>query len=175
MPLLEKGVMKMTKYLLLLSCALSLASGAVAQTKTSGSIDCQKADPMHVIQIPDRPGFSYAISQSKCTWTKSMTLAGIEGKEFVNTGFSETTGASTRTTGIGVTNYGADKVYSRSTGTFDQKTLTYSGKWTFIDGTGKLRGIKGSGTYACKAKSAEPGAGYTCESEGEYTLPATKK
>ena len=165
----------MKTHLLLFSCALAIASSSFAQTKTAGSIDCDKADPMHVIQIPDRPGFSYAISQSKCTWTKSMTLAGIEGKEFVNTGFSETTGSSTRTTGIGVTNYGADRVYSRSTGTLDPKTLTYSGKWTFIDGTGKLRGIKGSGTYTCKAKSAEPVAGYTCESEGEYTLPAAKK
>jgi hypothetical protein len=148
---------------------------AVAQTKASGTLDCDKADPMHVIQIPDREGFSYAISQNKCTWTKPMTIAGIDGKEFINTAFSETAGASIRTTATGATNYGTDRVYSRSTGTLDQKTLTYSGKWTFISGTGKLRGIKGAGTYTCKAKGADPGAGYTCESEGEYTLPAAKK
>jgi hypothetical protein len=53
--------------------------------------------------------------------------------------------------------------------------LTASGKWIVTGGTGKLRGIKGGGTYTCKIKSAEPGAGYACNVEGEYTLPAAKK
>lgn len=167
----------MTRYLLLLSCAVALVltSSAVAQTKASGSLDCDKSDPLHVIQIPDREGSSYAIGQNKCIWTKSMTIAGIDAKEFVNTGFTETMGTSIHTTSLGVSHYAGDKVYSRGTGTLDPKTNTYAGKWTFISGTGKLRGIKGSGTYTCKAKSADPGAGYTCESEGEYTLPAAKK
>ncbi len=165
----------MKKHLLVFCCTLAIASTAVAQTKASGSIDCDKGDPMHVIQIPDRAGFSYTITQNKCIWTKPMTIAGIDGKEFVNTVFSEAAGVSTRTTATGVTYYGTDKVYTRSTGTIDQKTQTYSGKWTFISGTGKMRGIKGIGTATCKTKSADPGAGYTCESEGEYTLPAAKK
>jgi len=166
----------MTRYLLLFSCALAIASSVVAQTKISGSIDCDKADPMHVIPIPDREGFSYLIGQNKCTWTKPMTLEGLESKDFVNTVFHEIMGASICTTAIGATHYSnGDKMYSRSTGTSDLKAMTASGKWTFINGNGKLRGIKGGGTWTCKMKSAETGAGYTCEVEGEYTLPAAKK
>lgn len=166
----------MKKHLLLFSCVLALASSAVAQTKISGSLDCDKANPMHAIQIPDREGFSYAIGQSKCTWTKAMTIEGVEGKEFVNTGFNEVMGTSVRTISIQVAHYGSgDKAISRSTGTIDPKALISTGKWTFTSGTGKLRGIKGAGTYTCKMKSAEPDAGYTCDSKGEYTLPAAKK
>ncbi len=85
-------------------------------------------------------------------------------------------GSTIRITATGVTHYvNGDRGYTRSVGTRNQKTLTSSGKWTYVFGTGKLLGIKGSGTYTCKMKSAEPDAGYTCESEGEYTLPTAKK
>jgi len=93
-----------------------------------------------------------------------------------DTRFIEVTGASARTTAAGVTRYdNGDKLYTRSMGHTDLKALTSSGKWTVTGATGKLRGIKGGGTYTCKMKSAEPGAGYTCDVEGEYTLPAGKK
>jgi hypothetical protein len=166
----------MTRYLLLFSCALAIASSAFAQTKISGSMDCEKADPMHAIQIPDREGFTYAIAQFKCTWTKGFAIEGLQSKDYINTVLSEVMGTSARITATGVTHFtNGDRLYGRTTGTRDQKTLTSSGKWTYILGTGKLRGIKGDGTYTCKRKSAEPDAGYTCESEGEYTLPAAKK
>jgi hypothetical protein len=166
----------MKKHLLLFSCALALASSAVAQTKITWSIDCDKANPLHVIQIPDREGLTFEISQNKCTMTKPMTIEGLEAKELVNTSFAERMGASIRTTTINVTYFvNRDKLYGRSTGTVDQKALTGSGKLIFTSGTGKLRGIKGNGTYTCKGKGSESGAGYTCESEGEYTMPAAKK
>ena len=94
-----------------------------------------------------------------------------------HTVFSEVMGpTNVRITAIGHTRYvSGDGVFSRSVGTRDQKAMTSSGKWTFVLGTGKLRGIKGGGTYLCKMKSADPDTGYTCESEGEYTLPAAKK
>jgi hypothetical protein len=167
----------MKNHLLLLSCiaVLVLASCAVAQTKASGTIDCDKSSPMHVIQIPDRADSSISIGQNKCIWTKSFTIEGVDSKEFISAGFNEVMGATIHTTSIGVTHYGNDRVFSRATGALDPKTSTYTGKWTFTSGTGKMRGIKGSGTYTCKGKSTEPGAGYICESEGEYTMPAAKK
>jgi hypothetical protein len=85
-------------------------------------------------------------------------------------------GDSIHSTSIGVTYFAnGDKTYQRSTGTADQKAQANSGKSTFISGTGKLRGIKGSVTFTCKSKGSESGAGYTCQGEGEYTLPAAKK
>lgn len=166
----------MTRCFLLFASALALTLSAFAQTKASGSLDCDKSDPRHVIPIPDHKGYAYVIGQSKCTWTKPIAIEGLEAKEFVNTVFNEVMGASVRMTGSGVTTYGSgDKGYTHSSGTSDVKAMTSSGKWTFSGGTGKLRGIKGGGTYTCKMKSDEPGSAYTCDVEGAYTLPAPKK
>jgi hypothetical protein len=166
----------MTRYLLLFSCAFAIASSAVAQTKISGSLDCDKADPIHSIQVPDRNGFSFVIAQYKCTWTKPLVIEGLESKNNVDVEFYEITGNSLRYLSTAVTYYSnGDKVFSRGTGTTDQKSLDSSGKWTYTGGTGKLRGIKGGGTAICKSKSSESDAGYTCEIESEHTLPAAKK
>jgi hypothetical protein len=164
----------MTRYLLLFSCAFALASSAVAQTRIAGSLDCGRADPMHVIQIPDREGFSYVIAQYKCTW--DVPMEGLKTSDYVNIVFSEVMGTSVRTTSTGIARYtNGDRLYSHNTGTRDIKALTSSGKWTYTLGTGKLSGIKGDGTYTCKRKSAEPDAGFICKSEGEYLLPGPKK
>jgi hypothetical protein len=166
----------MTRYLVLFSCALALASSAVAQTKTSGSLDCDRADPIYTIQIPERTGFSYVIAQYKCTWTKPFVIEGLQSKNNVEVDFSEVMGTSVRVTGTAVTYYSnADRVHSRGTAILDQKAMTSSSKWTYLFGTGKLRGIKGGGTSTCKAKGAEPSTGFICDLEGEYTLPAAKK
>jgi hypothetical protein len=166
----------MKKYLLVLFCALAASSIAVAQTKLSRSIDCEKASQVYVIQIPGQEGFAYEINQNKCKFAKPFAMEGLEAKELVNTTFTERMGASIHTTSIGVTYFAnGDKLYQRSTGTSDQKTQTGSGNFTLISGTGKLRGIKGSAAFQCKSKGSESGAGYTCQGEGEYTLPAAKK
>ena len=162
--------------ILLFACVFVPASSAVAQNKVSGVIDCDKADPMHSIPVPDRQGYSFVISQHKCTYTKSIAIEGLEAKEFVNSVFNEVMGASIRTTASGITTYSnGDKGYTRSAGTGDAKAMTRSGKWTFSGGTGKLSGMKGGGTYTCKMKSSEPGVGYTCNIEGEATPLPPKK
>jgi len=162
--------------ILLIACVFVPASNAVAQNKVSGTIDCDKGDPMHAIPIPDRQGYSFVISQHKCTYTKPIAIEGLEAKEFVNTVFNEVMGASIRTTASGITTYSnGDKGYTRSAGTGDAKAMTRSGKWTFSGGTGKLSGMKGGGTYTCKMKSSEPGVGYTCNIEGEATPLPPKK
>jgi hypothetical protein len=166
----------MKRLLLFVACAVALASSAVAQTKITGSIDCGKGDPSYTIPIPDREGFAFVMDQNKCTWPKSGPVEGLQPKELVNTRFIEVTGASSQTTAAGVTRYdNGDKLYTRSTGPGKLKELTSSGKWTIVGGTGKLAGIKGGGTYTCTLKSADPGAGYTCDVVGEYTVPAPKK
>jgi hypothetical protein len=48
-----------------------------------------------------------------------------------------------------------DKSYLRTQGTFttrDQKFESGEGTWNFTGGTGKLKGIKGKGTYKCKPR-----------------------
>jgi hypothetical protein len=43
-----------------------------------------------------------------------------------------------------------------------------NGMWSFTGGTGKMKGVKGKGSY--KGKGAPDGSA-TCEVEGEYELP----
>ncbi len=165
----------MRSRLLLFACASAVASSAVAQTKIAGSIDCDKSEPRHAIPVPDRQGFALIIGQNKCTWTKPVAIKGAQTKDFTNTGFSEVMGPSAHTTGLGVSTYDSgDKTFTRATGSVDGKAGTNIGKWMFVGGTGKLSGIKGGGTFVCKLKGPEPGAGYTCDVKGSYTLPAAK-
>jgi len=166
----------MAKCLLLFACILALSMSAAAQTKLVAVIDCDKSEPQYTIQVPDREGFSYQIYQNKCTWTKGSALEGIESKDVVNVCFNDARGAAVRLAHTQVTHYtNGDKVFAAGTGNYNSKTFVSSGKWSYTGGTGKFRGLKGGGTYMCKSKSADANAGYTCDVEGEYTLPAAKK
>ncbi len=168
--------MRIMRPCLFVVCLLALASTALAQSKISGSLDCDKADPMYQIPIPGREGVAFVMSQTKCAWPTHSPVEGLEAKELINTNFLEVAGASARSTAAGVTVYdNGDKLFTRSTGVNDLKALTASGKWTIGGGTGKLSGLKGGGSYTCKMKSAEPNSGYTCTITGEYTLPPPKK
>jgi|ERR1700693_991119 hypothetical protein len=64
---------------------LLLATIAVAQTKISGTSTCGKPDQQQKIDVGDKPGHAFTISQGKCNWTKPMDLAGIQTKEDVVT------------------------------------------------------------------------------------------
>jgi hypothetical protein len=166
----------MKRNLLLLICFLALATCLSAQTKITGTLDCDKADPMHTIQVPDQNGFSYAIAQYKCTWPKPLVIDGLHSTKNTDVEFYEITDKSQRFLSTAITYYdNGDKVFSRGTGLIPLKSLNSSGKWTYTGGTGKFKGIKGGGTSECKSKSSESTAGYTCEIVSEHTLPAAKK
>ena len=168
--------MRILRLFLLVVCALALASNALAQTKISGTLNCNKAELSYAIPIPGLEGYAFSMNQNKCTWSRGFWIQGLQPTEFINTPFIDIEGASGQITAKGVNRYdNGDKTYSRSTGISDLKASTSSGKWTYTGGTGRLSGIKGGGTYTCKMESAEVGAGYTCEVVGEYTLPAAKK
>ena len=168
--------MRTMRLFLLVMCALAIASSALAQTKISGTLDCNKAELSYAIPIPDLDNYAFSMNQNKCTWSSGFSIQGLQPTEFINTPFNEIEGASGQVTAKGVNRYdNGDKTYSRSTGISDLKALTSSGKWTYTGGTGTLSGIKGKGTYTCKMKSAEVGAGYTCEVTGEFTLPPAAK
>ena len=153
---------------------VALAAAAVAQTKISGTSQCAKPDPQHMIQVGDHPNHAYAISQSKCTWTKPYEVGGTQAKDDVVTAFDEINGDKSRNHGlVSNTMANGDKAHVSFQGTAtlkDGAPQTSEGKWRFTSGTGKLKGIKGSGTY--KGKGSPDGV--TFEIEGEYTLPSPK-
>lgn len=151
---------------------LALASLATAQTKISGTVQCAKADEEHVLDVGDRPHHSLMISKGKCSWKKPMEIAGTQTKEDIGTGFDEIRGSRSNGHGYVVgTLANGDKMYVRTQGAAslkDNVMESAEGTWSFTGGTGKLKGIKGKGTY--KGKAAPDGSA-TYEVEGEYELP----
>lgn len=157
-----------------LSCitAMALAAAAGAQTKNSGTIQCGKANPQHMIEVGDKPNHTMGISKATCTWTKPMETAGLKSKDGYDVFADDTTGGKFSGHGIHVSTMdNGDKIYVRFQGGGTMKdgvTQTDSGTWSYTGGTGKLKGIKGHGTY--KGKGSADGS-VTYEVEGDYQLP----
>jgi hypothetical protein len=149
-----------------LVCLVGATAGA--QTKISGSIQCSKPDPQHMIPVGDRPDHSLGVEQSKCTWTKPMEIEGAKSKDGMSTATDDISGNSVRTRGFHVSTMDSgDKffVWYQGSGQLKDGALQSSkGKWGFTGGSGKLKGIKGNGTYACTLS----GDGISCDVEGEY-------
>jgi hypothetical protein len=163
------------KLRILLTCVLvcAVGSAASAQTKTSGTINCAKPDPAYSIEVGDRTGHSLALSKTACTWTKPMEIAGSQTKDGYDVASADANGMKARGTGYHVSNMSnGDKIFVRFSGTDtmtkDGKPESSAGTWSYTGGTGKLKGIKGKGTY--KGKGNADGS-ITFEVEGEYELP----
>jgi hypothetical protein len=160
------------KTILLFLLALTLAVTAWAQTKISGTLQCGKSDPSYAIPVGDRPGHAFAIGKTKCIWTTAPEVAGTQAKDHEYTLFVEVSGARGRYRSAAVgTMASGDKYYASTQGTTTVKegvTQTTEGAWSYTGGTGKLKGIKGKGTY--KGKAGADGT-MTIEMEGEYQLP----
>ncbi len=151
---------------------LPLATLAAAQTKISGTAQCGKSDQEHALEVGDHPHHSFVIAQGKCTWTKPLEIAGIQSKEDIGTSFDEVRGNTSRGHGYVLNTWtNGDKSYVRIHGTLalkDGVPQSAEGNWSFTGGTGKLKGLKGKGTY--KGTAGSDGS-MTYEVEGEYELP----
>ena len=152
--------------------AVALAAAAGAQTKTSGTVQCGKQDPQHAIEVGDKPGHMMGLGKSTCTWSTGMEIAGAKTKDGYSVAFSDSTGNKSSGHGIHVSTMdNGDKIYVKFQGSStlkDGALQTDSGTWSYTGGTGKLKGIKGKGTYKGKG-NADGGATY--EIEGDYQLP----
>jgi nitrous oxidase accessory protein NosD len=161
-----------TKVLLLLM-ALSMAASASAQTKLTGKVHCAKPNPDYSIEVGDQPGHLLTARKAACTWTEGMQIAGLKVKGAQDVATGEVTGASVHDTGYHVATMENGDTYTvRFNGAAmmaKDKTGTITGKWTFVSGTGKLKGIKGGGTY--KGTAAADGSA-DVDVEGDYTLAA---
>lgn len=151
---------------------LAFASAAGAQTKISGTATCSKPDPLHSIEVGDRPNHVLSISKTSCTWTKPMEIAGSESKDGFSVGSEDASATKAQVSGYHTSNMASgDKFYVRYRGTDtvkDGAPQSSEGTWNFAGGSGKLKGIKGKGTYK---GSPNPDGTMTYEVEGEYELP----
>lgn len=160
----------MRRFWLLTNLLCLAAPIAVGQTKISGTESCGKPTSQQALNVGDQPNHVMAIAQSNCPWPKPLEIAGLQVKESISTEFTDTRGATSRVRGYDVgTMTNGDKYHVRYEGTATLKNgvpQTGGGTWRLFGGTGKLKGIKGRGTFKCTY--AETGS--TCEIEGEYEL-----
>jgi hypothetical protein len=160
----------MRKIAFVLLGALALAATAAAQTKTSGTVTC-KPDPVTPVAVGDQPGHSFAVAKAQCTWSK-FEIAGLESKEGLSVSFDEIKGDKTTSNGYHtatLTNGDKTVVHFQGTATTkDGKFLSGGGTFTYKSGTGKVKGIKGHGTY--KGTPNADGT-VTYKVDGAYSLP----
>jgi hypothetical protein len=154
---------------------LSGTTAVLAQTKISGTVHCSKAGTIeeHVIEVGDRPNHQVVISKYKCTWPKPMEIAGTQTKDTIVIGSGDISGGGTdghESSYVTINWANGDKsyTYEQSSWKTVNGVLDGSISWAFTGGTGKLKGIKGKGTYNPKV---EPDGSNTYEVEGEYELP----
>jgi uncharacterized protein affecting Mg2+/Co2+ transport len=163
------------KFLAVFVLAILVVGSSAAQTKMSGAGVCAKPDVEHSIPVPDSPGQSFTIGQGKCTWTKPWEIAGQPTKGGMATLFAHTIGNTVHQSEVYVdTLANGDKVFYdyAETGTLKNNApQPTKGKWTITNGTGKVKGIKGSGTCSV---TPNPDRSVKFECEGEYTMPAAK-
>jgi hypothetical protein len=162
----------MRKCVLMVVAVLAVASVSFAQSsgKISTVWKCAAPNPMNALPAGDAPDHIFAVEQTKCTATGGE-IAGVKQKEGMATEVLDATATTAKGHGIFLeTLDNGDKItYSYEfSGTSKNKVMEAgSNKWTVMNGTGKFKGIKGSGT--CKGKGNPDGsAEYTCT--GTYTL-----
>jgi hypothetical protein len=155
----------------LAAAACLWSAGAAAQTKIEWSDSCAKADPDYKVPVGDQPGHSFGLSQIKCQASKPVEIGADKGKEAVATIAADSSGNKSRERGVYVlTLESGDKAYLPFQGVIalkDGKPTGSQGTWSFAGGTGKLKAIKGKGTFKCSPASADA---WSCSGEGEYEL-----
>jgi hypothetical protein len=139
----------------------------MAQNKVDTKWHCPKDWVEHKFDVGDVPGHSYLIAQGTCNATAS------------DSGFAEKAGGWTEFQEIwkaSITYHGrenmamdnGDKVYETYEGSVSTDlTKPFSNKWKILSGTGKYKGIKGSGT--CSGKFNADGS-IDLECTGTYSL-----
>jgi len=161
-----------TRFVSLFLLGVFVSLGLSAQTKTSGTATC-KSDPASPppVALSDKPNHSFAVGKAQCTWT-NFVVAGLQYKDGTSTSLNEITGDTSSYNGYHVaTMTNGDTTTSKFQGSGkmkDGKPVSGEGTWTFTSGTGKLKGIKGKGTFK---GTANADGSVTYQVDGEYSLP----
>ena len=143
----------MSKRLLVVFCLLVLASVAMAQ-KIDTKWNCAKPSTNPMVAVGDVPDHSYALAQGTCTAASS----GSGEKSGAFTEFDEVWKATMAGHGrFNVTMDSGDMVYYtyETSGSNDLKKPA-ANKWKIVSGTGKHKGVKGSGS--CSGTRHEDGS-----------------
>jgi len=147
------------------------AAGASGKfTKVGGKVRCDKPEPTYSIDVPDRPGHALVLTKRHCTWTEPMEVMGAKTKDGVSVSFTEKMEATLHVHSFEVdTLDGGGELTFQSQGQVlaEKGPVDITGRWSYMRGTGKFKGIKGGGTYEGKLGADDV---LTLELEGVYDL-----
>jgi hypothetical protein len=171
---------------LLLSCSLSALAQAGGDNdkkeghanaysgktvQIEGTVRCEKADPGYAIEVPDRDGHALTLARRKCAWSEPWTIAGAKPKDGVEVSFAEQMEGQLHYHGYEIDTLDTgDHITFRMMGQVPagKGAVEGKGRWSFMRGTGKFKGIEGGGTYEEKVAAD---ASVTLKFEGVY-VPA---
>jgi hypothetical protein len=149
---------------------VAFASAALAQTQISGTGKCSKPDSSQSIEVGDKAGHLLVIEKRSCNWTVPIEMAGLKSTTYTSASAIEVNGAKFQVRGyVVLTMDNGDKAYVRiqGGGAATEQASTNQGTWFYMGGTGKLKGLKGKGTYT----TAESNGEGEDKVEGTYSLP----
>jgi hypothetical protein len=151
----------MHKFLLVALTLLASGSIAMAQGKIDTKWHCSKAAAEHQLDVGDAPDHIYWIGQGTCDSTSSS--GDLKEKSGAYTEFHDAWKASFKFHGYyNATTDNGDKVYYTYEGSASTDIAKpAANKWKIVGGTGKNKGIKGSGSCAGKV-NADGSADWEC-------------
>jgi len=156
------------------AAALCAATASSAQTKATMTGTCAKPDVMQSVPAGDKDGHMFSISQGKCT--VKGAVGGVEGKEGVWADHGDGTATRGKVSGLfAATFVNGDKIfytYSETTMMKDGAPVSATNSYQISGGTGKMKGIKGSGTCKLTASGTDGSMNYSCS--GTYTMGAAQ-
>jgi len=146
------------------------ATSVYGQMKVSSTQHCAKPTQAYNINVGDRPGHAFAISQMECTWT-NLKLGGVDIKSETSTCFAEDDRErSLFNCYSAISASDSAKYFGRWQGAFTQKDGKYvdTATLSIVEGPSSLKGLKGK--WTCKTSYGADGSSDS-QCEGEYKLP----
>ena len=143
-------------------------SGGANFIKVEGKVRCEKPDPEHAIEVPDRPGHALIIAKRKCAWTEPLAIRGAKTKDGVAVSFTEKMEGTLHVHGFETDTFDdGEKLTMQTIGQVlaEKGPVDCKGRWSLMRGTGKFKGIKGGGTYEGKLEADDV---LTLELDGVY-------
>jgi hypothetical protein len=150
-------------------CLTMSTVAAQAQTPLKAAWKCSVVEPVAAVPVAGQANHAYSVYQVNCTSTGGE-IAGVKEKSGIATEFAEVKGNANKGHGIFVeTLENGDAItYDYTfTSTMNGKVATAaSNTWKMVSGTGKAKGMKGTG--GCKGKG-NPDGSLNLECTGTYT------
>ena len=149
-----------------LLCGMTVIAGA--QTKITGKLTCSKPN---VNEMAGEGGQMIMFQKTNCTWATPFMIDGSKPGRTMNTSIGEMMGSMGKDHGYSMSVMdNGDSTFVRFDGTMQMKkdgSGSNKGTWHYVRGTGKFKGISGSGTF--KGEAAADGGSWT-DVNGHYSL-----